>query len=189
VTGLDCISHALESAVSSARTPFSQVFSAEAWRLASASFERVVTAPGDLDALADMQRAAAFAGLAIEHSMLGAAHAMANPLTASFGVIHGEAVGTMLPHVVRFNAETEEARATYERFAGAAEISGGVDALVTWLRRAVELAGLPGRLRTYGVASDSIGELAEGAARQWTGRFNPRSVADDQWRALYESAL
>ena len=46
---------------------------------------------------------AALAGMAIENSMLGAAHAAANPLTAHFSMVHGQAVGLMLPHVLRFN--------------------------------------------------------------------------------------
>ena len=45
------------------------------------------------------------AGAAIEASMLGASHACANPLTARYQVVHGVAVGLMLPHVIRFNAE------------------------------------------------------------------------------------
>jgi len=188
VTGLDCISHALESAVSSARTPFSQVFSMEAWRLASSSFEGVLTKPDDVDALEAMQRAAAFAGLAIEHSMLGAAHAMANPLTAQFGVTHGEAVGTMLPHVVRFNAESAEARAAYERIAMAADLAG-IDGLIGWLEGALRLAGLPGRLRGYGVGAGALASLSSNAAKQWTGRFNPRPITVEQWRGLYEQAL
>ena len=53
---------------------------------------------------------AAFAGTAIENSMLGAAHSCANPLTARFDVVHGEAVGVMLPHVVRFNSALPEIR-------------------------------------------------------------------------------
>ena len=59
-----------------------------------------------------MQLGAHLAGAAIECSMLGAAHACANPLTARFGMSHGIAVGLMLPHVVRFNAESIGALST-----------------------------------------------------------------------------
>ena len=57
----------------------------------------------NLEARGEMQLGACFAGLAIENSMLGAAHALANPLTANFGIAHGEAVALMLPHVIRHN--------------------------------------------------------------------------------------
>ena len=52
-----------------------------------------------------MQLGACLAGLAIEHSMLGATHALANPLTAHYGIVHGQAIGLMLPHVIRFNGQ------------------------------------------------------------------------------------
>ena len=50
-----------------------------------------------------MQLGAHLAGTAIENSMLGAAHACANPLTAHYGVTHGTALAILLPHVVRWN--------------------------------------------------------------------------------------
>ena len=58
----------------------------------------------DAPAREKMLLGAHVAGAAIENSMLGAAHALANPLTALAGVVHGPAVGMMLPHVVRFNS-------------------------------------------------------------------------------------
>ncbi len=82
LTGIDAISHALETYVTTRRNPMSLVFSREAWRHLSANFGRVLAEPIDLEARAEMQLGAALAGLAIENSMLGAAHALANPLTA-----------------------------------------------------------------------------------------------------------
>ena len=64
-----------------------------------------------------MQLGACFAGLAIENSMLGAAHGLANPLTAHYGIVHGQAVGLMLPHVIRFNAVGASAAAYRELLA------------------------------------------------------------------------
>ena len=116
-TGLDCIAHALETAVTRKRTPFSRLFSREAWRLASANFGVILETPGDIAAQGRMLRASACAGIAIEHSMLGAAHSMANPLTAHFDVVHGEAVGMLLPHVVRHNAQLPAARSEYAELA------------------------------------------------------------------------
>ena len=84
---------------------------------AAPDLERVFRDPHDLEARAAMQLGAAYAGTAIENSMLGAAHCAANPLTAHFGVVHGQAVGVMLPHVVRFNAQQPEAAAIYAELA------------------------------------------------------------------------
>jgi alcohol dehydrogenase len=71
----------------------SLIFSREAFRLVIAGLPRVLASPADLEARGWMLLGAAWAGTAIENSMLGAAHAAANPLTAHFGVTHGHAVG------------------------------------------------------------------------------------------------
>src|SRR6187402_2507086 len=108
LTGIDAVSHALETFVTSRRNPVSLAFSRESWRLLAGNFARVLENPEDLAARGSMLLGASFAGLAIENSMLGAAHALANPLTAAFDVPHGQAVGVMLPHVIRFNAAAVE---------------------------------------------------------------------------------
>src|SRR6266851_3712438 len=101
--GYDAISHAVESYVSTARNSASDLFAREAWRLLESAYERVMNSPGDLEALGAMQLGAHYAGIAIEHSMLGATHACANPLTARYGTTHGVAIAALLPHVVRWN--------------------------------------------------------------------------------------
>ena len=135
-TGIDAISHALESYVTTRRNPISQLFARRAWRLLANGFPTVVgpvnrpdtntatseqksstshlkDSNGDrflfesdrlLAARGAMLLGSHLAGAAIENSMLGATHALANPLTAHYGITHGLAVGLMLPHVIRFNA-------------------------------------------------------------------------------------
>ncbi len=115
LTGIDAISHALESYVTRRRNPLSIAYSRRAWQLLSLGFPRVLQTPKDVEARGEVQLGAFFAGLAIETSMLGAAHALANPLTAQFNVTHGQAVGMMLPHVIRFNASrSSEVHSWYE---------------------------------------------------------------------------
>src|SRR5579862_5083276 len=101
--GYDAISHAVETWVSTARNSASDLFAREAWRLLNGAYERVMDAPGDLEANGAMLLGAHYAGIAIEHSMLGAAHACANPLTAHYGTTHGVAIAVLLPQVVRWN--------------------------------------------------------------------------------------
>src|SRR5258705_13897371 len=134
-TGIDAIAHALETAVTRKRNPLSAMFSREAFRLCAVAFPEILLKPADVGARGRMLLGAALAGLAIENSMLGAAHAAANPLTAHFGTVHGQAVGLMLPHVIRFNAQDAAARSTYldlARAAGLASVSHdhGVENLV-----------------------------------------------------------
>ncbi len=184
-TGIDALAHALETAVTKKRTPLSAMFSREAFRLCMSGIERVLRDPADLEARAMMQLGAAFGGTAIENSMLGAAHSAANPLTAHLGTIHGQAVGVMLPAVVRFNAADPAARAHYLEHAAAAGI-GSIEELLARLEEILVLAGLRTPISIDGAM---IPQLASEAAQQWTATFNPRPIAAADFEQLYAEAL
>ena len=195
-TGIDAIAHAVETAVTTKRTPLSLMYSREAFKLCVRAFPEVILNPNDLEARGRMLLGASFAGLAIENSMLGAAHAAANPLTAHYGIVHGEAVGLMLPHVIRFNAGDAATLAAYTELARAADVAGVGDdhehalhMLLTRLEKVLSLAGLPRVLADCGVEPEAIPALAEEAARQWTANFNPRHLTNDQFANLYRAAL
>jgi len=94
--GIDAITHAVETAVTRKRNALSLMCSHEAFKLAAGGFPDVMRRPDDLEARGRMLMGAALAGTAIENSMLGAAHSAANPLTAHYGIVHGQAVGMML---------------------------------------------------------------------------------------------
>lgn len=195
-TGMDAIGHAVEAAVTRARSAISDLFAREAFRLANRALPRALEPSPDLEARGDMLRAACFAGLAIEQSMLGAAHSLANPLSAHFGIAHGRAVGLMLPHVVRFNAADGAVALHYRDLAAAANLCAADEAparaaalLAERLEDLLALCGLAAPLRELGVDRASLDALAQEAATQWTASFNPRSVGADELRALYEAAL
>ena len=102
--GFDAIAHAVETAVTTRRTDVSALFSREAFRLLNSNYESVIQDPDNLTARSAMHLGAFYGGVAIEQSMLGAAHACANPLTARYQLTHGTALAILLPHVVRWNA-------------------------------------------------------------------------------------
>ena len=179
-TGIDAIAHAVETAVCRKRSDVSFAYSRAAWNLLDRGMEDVTRDPADRVARARMQLGAAFAGTAIENSMLGVAHSCANPLTAHYGIVHGQAVGTMLPHVVEFNGRDSEVAEIYELLAG----PGLSDRIREHLRR----TGMDLSLADLGVDRDRLGELAEEAEGQWTAQFNPVGVNADSLRALYEAA-
>jgi alcohol dehydrogenase len=187
--GLDAVAHAVESYVSTARNPLSEMFSREAWRLLASGFERVLAAPQDLEARGPMLLGAHFAGAAIENSMLGATHACANPLTARYGTEHGAAVALLLPSVVRWNAPAVGAR--YGELLALCGRAGAGDEAEGLARRLEELgaaAGLARGLGAAGVPREALPRLAEDAAAQWTGRFNPRPFDAAGAREIYEQA-
>jgi alcohol dehydrogenase len=188
LTAMDALTHAVESHVSTKSTSLSRAFSREAWRLLEAHVERVLAHPADLQARAAVQWGAHLAGLAIENAMLGAAHALANPLTAHYGMVHGQAVGMMIPRVVRFNAE--HAQGGYRDLAVQAGllITDPAAALASRLEQIAAAAGLPRALSALDVSSGMLSVLADEAAQQWTGKFNPRPVGYNELLALYQAA-
>ncbi len=194
LTGVDAISHAVETLVTKKRSQLSLAFSREAWRLLCAGFSQVLDHPNDMSARGWMQQGACFAGFAIENSMLGGAHAMANPLTAKFGIVHGQAVGVMLPHVVSFNSTRDSgAWRAYNELARELDDTDGpltsdASQLKQYLQRLLTRAGLSTSLKTLGVDRASLPQLASDATMQWTGNFNPVEMSAADYLTLYESA-
>lgn len=186
-TSIDAITHAVESYVCTRRNPVSMRYAAESFALTVNALPKVLNDPSDLKARGDMLLGAAYAGLAIENSMLGAAHSCANPLTAKFGVIHGQAVGVMLPHVIAFNALHDEASAMYNTLAEYAGLTG-VEDLINTLTDLLNQAGLKTNLADLDVDAASFSELAPKAAGQWTANFNPRPIEADDFESLYAAA-
>jgi alcohol dehydrogenase len=197
MTGVDALAHAVETSVTTIRNAVSLMYSHEAFKRLIHALPRVLADPQDIDARGQMLLGAAFAGLAIEGSMLGAVHSAANPLTAHFDVVHGAAVGLMLPHVIRFNAAGDEAtRRAYAELASAPELAAvgnglepAVETLVARLESILNEAGIPRSLADVGVDPRQILVLAEEAAHQWTAQFNPRTCGIHEFVTLYESAF
>ena len=241
-TGIDAISHALESYVTTKRNPISQLFARRAWRLLETGFSDVMretgvrsqvnggndgrqtspltlalspedggegtggvsngsaSSPSPLNpqpstllaARGAMLLGSHLAGAAIENSMLGATHALANPLTAHYGITHGLAVGLMLPHVVRFNASV--VGSLYGKLAEdialcEADDPHAGDYLAARVTSLVAASGSPICLATCGVDRTLLPQLAVEAAKQWTGTFNPREVDEASLLELYEAAF
>jgi alcohol dehydrogenase len=182
VTGIDAVAHAIESFVCTKRNAISQMCSLNAWRHLEPNFERVMSHPADRAARSAMLLGAHFAGMAIESAMLGVCHSCANPLTAHYGITHGVAIGVMLPHVIRFNAREPVVNGLYSQLAGSA------DSLANRVEHLLGAAGLPKSLKECGVSDTILPLLAEEANEQWTARFNPRPVGQDEILSLYQSA-
>lgn len=189
VAGYDAIAHAVETAVTTKRTPLSETFAHKSWALLAGAYERALAQPDDFEARSAMQVGAHLAGMAIEASMLGAAHACANPLTARYGLAHGETLAILLPQVVRWNAP-----AAADRYRTLLELSGdapGPDPAETLARKLAALAlgaGLPSRLAASGVDGDTLSSLAFQASQQWTGGFNPRPFDAEGALEIYRAA-
>ena len=195
-TGLDAITHAVESFVTTRRNAFSTMVAAQSFSLLISHFHLVLSKPDDLEARGAMLWSASLAGMAIENSMLGAAHAAANPLTARYGMTHGHAVGLMLPHVIRFNAQDHKTQIQYAQLACSAgcvmqdaDESTATHALLACIEEQLGLTGLSCTIHGCGVKESAIVDLADEAVQQWTAQFNPRPIARNDFIALYKAAF
>ncbi len=173
--GYDALSHAVESFVSTKRSPLSRMLSREAFRLIDSNFEKALAKPTDLEARGGMLLGAHYAGLAIENSMLGATHACANPMTAHFGTAHGVAIGLLLSHVVRWNA-------------GYGDYAELRPYLPERLRDLATAAGVPLNLREAGIDSAMFETMSKEAVEQWTGKHNPRPLDEAGAMEIYRCA-
>ncbi|MEP3479047.1 MAG: iron-containing alcohol dehydrogenase [Fuerstiella sp.] len=196
-TGIDAMTHAIESFVSKKRTLVSQMFAKQAWQLLSTSFPIVMERPQDVEARGQMLLGAHFAGAAIENSMLGSAHATANPLSANFHTVHGIAVGLMLPHVIRWNQP--EVGGLYRELAAASGCANmgnseleATESLASQFVGFLKIAGMPTRLNEavdQPFDQQMLMTLAGQAAQQWTGTFNPRTMDEQAFLKVYQAAL
>ena len=192
-TGIDAISHAVETMVTLKRNPISQLFSRRAWQLLHQSFATTMSNPSDLAARGSMLVGAHFAGTAIENSMLGATHALSNPLSAHFEMTHGIAIGILLPHVVAYNSNDPEIASLYGLLAADADLCDQDDPeasakLAVYLTDLVQASEQPLSLAECDVDAKLFDTMAEEAAEQWTGKNNPRPVDVQSLKELYECA-
>ena len=181
ITAIDAVAHAVESFISTRHNLMSRMFARHAWELLNTNFEACLVEQQSAAARSKMLFGAYLAGLAIENSMLGAAHACANPLTARYDITHGIAVALMLPHVIRFNSSV--AGEAYRELYPEGDLADRITALK-------QIGNLPNRLRDYPVqytiGTADLPTLAKEAATQWTAQFNPRPVNVSDFMELYE---
>jgi len=190
-TGIDAISHTIESYVSTAANAISQMFARTAWKLLEENFDKVLDGSADLNTWGNMQLGAHFAGQAIENSMLGAAHAMANPIMAKINIDHGIAVGLVLPHVIDFNSQNFSD--IYFGFHSDSTPGGNGQLtpaeLIKHIDKYFEMADMSKGLRQYGIAESDLEDLASGAMENWTSKFNPRPLNKQDYLTLYKNAF
>lgn len=109
-TGLDAISHALESLWNKNRTPVSEAYAMQALCLANKALPAVLEQPDNTGERALMQEASLLAGLAISQTRTAIAHSISYPVTIHYGVPHGLACSFVLTGLIdRYVATLEGA--------------------------------------------------------------------------------
>jgi alcohol dehydrogenase class IV len=194
-TGMDALSHAVESYTSLNASPMTDLYALEAIRLIGAHLRTAVANGGDLAARDGMARASFYAGIAIGNAGTNIVHALAYPLQGQHRITHGVANSLLLPYGMEFNALSDLCK-----FAAVAEALGEPIAGLSPRAAAAKSAeacrllsldvGIPQRMREVGIATEHIGSLVEGAmkmTRLWAN--NPRQVSTEDARAILEKAL
>lgn len=187
-TGLDAMTHAIESFVCPVFHPMCDAIALEAIRMVRLYLPRAVANGSDLEARGQMLIAASMGAIAFQKD-LGAAHSLAHPLSTEFGVHHGLANAIVLPHVVRFNGEVDSEQ--YARVAQALGIepdSKPAQQVADFLQRFNSELNLISRLRDVQVPHESLGPLAAKAMEDGCHLTNPRACTEADMLRLYEQA-
>jgi 4-hydroxybutyrate dehydrogenase len=201
-TGLDALTHCVESFVARGYHPVADAVALRGARMIARALPRVYETPGDLEARTEMLVAASMGAMAFQKG-LGASHALAHPLGSECGVHHGHANAICLPHVLRFNAAVPDGgganggsgglasaantRARLAELAIAMDL-GGPDALPDLVESLARGGGLVTRLRDANVPREKLPALAKLALEDHAHKSNPRAMTHADLLALYEAA-
>lgn len=194
-TGMDALTHAVESVTSRSSTVFTEAPALTAVRLISANLRRAVFRGEDIEARESMLLGSLLGGMALANAGVGACHALAYPLGGLYRVPHGLANAILIPHVMRFNLPSAErhfallARNMGEPVQGLTDRAAGALA-VDAVQNLCKDIGIPASLSELGISSSDIPALVEGALKVTRPvENNPRTLGPDEARMIYEQAF
>jgi len=192
-TGIDALSHAIESAVSEACDFLSEGLAIAAIRGIVEHLPAAAQDPSDLAARVGMARASLQAGMAFTNALLGATHAIAHQIGGALDLPHGLLNAILLPHVMRFNAETHADR--YVEVAAALGVATdsldartAADQAVDRVEELNRMLGIPSGLHEIGVDPADFDMFARNALRDAYIATNPRPVSEDDVRRICSTA-
>ncbi len=181
-TGMDALTHNVESYLSPAYHPLCDGIALEGVRIAARALPVAVRQPRNLGARGDMLMASLMGAVAFQKD-LGAVHSCAHALSTVADLHHGLANGVMIDHVMRFNQPSAE-----EKMAQLAR-AAGVPHFVDWLTHLKADIGIPANLSTLGVKREHIDRLVEVAEKDTCHQTNPRPVSRQDFEHLFSAAL
>ena len=185
-TGMDALTHNVESYLSPAYHPLCDGIALEGARIAARALETAVKDPKNLEARSDMMMSSLMGAIAFQKD-LGAVHSCAHALGTVVDMHHGLANGIMIDHVMRFNRD-----AAPDRMAELARVCGaGNDAaaFIVWLGGLKERIGIPARLGGKGVTEADIPKLVEVAVHDTCHQTNPKPCTAEDFRRIFAEAL
>ena len=178
-TGMDALTHNIESYLSPAYHPLCDGIALEGVRIAARALPKAFRNPSDIQARSDMLMASMMGAIAFQKD-LGAVHSCAHALSTVADLHHGLANGIMIDHVMRFNEP-----AAKEKMAELARVAGEKD-LISWLTRLKADLGIPAKLS---VGKDKIPRLVEIAVADICHQTNPRPCKAEDFERIFAGAM
>ncbi|HEY6008325.1 MAG TPA: iron-containing alcohol dehydrogenase [Geobacteraceae bacterium] len=193
-TGLDAFTHGIESYVSLAATPLTDIHALKAIQLISRNLRQAVTDRGDMEANTNMAMASLTAGLAFSNAILGATHAMTHQVDGLIDQHHGETNASILPHVMEFNLEACPERFRDIAVAMGEDVAGlGLHAAaarsIEAVRRLIADIGLAKGLAQIGLREEDIPLLSANAMKDACLVTNPRNASMEDIEAIFRKAM
>ena len=185
-TGIDALTHNIESYLSPAYHPLCDGIALEGTRIAARALVKAVAEPHNLQARSDMMMASMMGAIAFQKD-LGAVHSCAHALGAVCDLHHGLANALMIDTVLAWNYEAAPEK--FEELAHVCKVAGGGAAFVPWLKQLKNRIGLTGTLKDHGVTSGQLPRLVEIATTDICHQTNPRPVTPADFKRLFEQAM
>ncbi|GGH82413.1 alcohol dehydrogenase [Pullulanibacillus pueri] len=193
-TGMDALTHALESYVNKATQPISEALSIQSMKLVARSLRTAVGQGNHLEARADMQMASSIAAMAFNATRLGLSHALAMPLGGKFHIPHGVVNAILLPEVMAFNL-----MANIPKFIEIAKIFDmpieglspreAAEQSVKAIRQLKEDVGIHATLSDYGVTEEALDSVVEEAIESGNVPVNPRITTTEDLKQICRNAM
>ena len=185
-TGMDALTHNIESYLSPAYHPLCDGIALEGTRIAAAALVTAVNEPNNLQARSDMMMASMMGAIAFQKD-LGAVHSCAHALGAVCDLHHGLANALMIDTVLAWNYEAAPEK--FDELAHVCKVSGGGSAFVPWLKALKAKVGIDGGLAARGVTADHLPRLVDIATKDICHQTNPRPCTSADFERLFLAAM
>ena len=185
-TGIDALTHNVESYLSPAYHPLCDGIALEGTRIAARALLTAVNEPGNLQARSDMMMASMMGAIAFQKD-LGAVHSCAHALGAVNDLHHGLANALMIDTVMTWNHEVVPQK--FDELAHVCGVAGGGAAFVPWLKSLKASIGITGTLKAHGVTESHLPRLVDIATRDICHQTNPRPCTSADFERLFRAAM
>ena len=182
-SGVDALTHAIESYLSKDASIVSERFSIRAIELIGSGLKRAYYDGDDIDAREVVQIGSTMAMIAGMNAHMGLCHAMVMPLCALYNIPHGQACGMVLPHVLGYNEDAHEIKVTHI-FKALEFVDAEADKPVSRaesyhrLNALLDEVGISARLSDFGYREDHMQTIVQETSNSVQCQFNPRKASE-----------